>query len=121
MIGDRFVAIKRYVFRCLLPVGWFVDLDLFANHDLLAVAPYWQIMSELFDGPPSSPTASSSATGETALVGKESSLHLLADLCNIFAFAAESGEELEEISRGSLAIQVCGAEPVRSRLKRPLE
>lgn len=64
-------------------------------------------MSELFDGPSASSFASSSATTDTALVGKESRLDLLADVCNTLAFAAEPGEELDEISRGSLTVQVC--------------
>eukprot|EP00752_Nemacystus_decipiens_P006052 g5462.t2 len=64
------------------------------------------VMSELFDGPSAaSSTVSSSANTDTALVGKESLLDLLADVCNSLAVAAESGEELHEISRGSLAIQ----------------
>lgn len=63
-------------------------------------------MSELFDWPSASQTTSPSATAGTALVGKEGRLHLLAGVSNTLAFAAESGEELDEINRGSLSLQV---------------
>lgn len=40
-------------------------------------------------------------------MGKDSHLHLLAEVGYALSFAAESGEELDEISRDSLVIQVC--------------
>lgn len=99
--GFQTLVCKWYSFRC-----WLVGRDIRTNHDS-HVPPYWQVLSELFDGPSASHTASSSASADTALIGKESRLHLLADVCNTLAYAAESGEELGEIRTGSLAIQVC--------------
>ena len=71
------------------------------------MAPFLQVLSELFDGSSASPTSSSSEPSDTAFVGKESPLLALSTVCNTLAFGAEAGEELDEIRRGSLTIKVC--------------
>jgi len=79
-----------------------------------------QVLSELLDGSPSLPADSTPATtADTALDGKESPLRALSDVCSTLAFGAETGEELDEISRGSLTIKVldvCSVFEVSSQL-----
>ncbi len=68
---------------------------------------FLQVLSELFEGSSSSPTSSTSATtANAALAGKESPLLALSGVCSTLAFGAETGEELNEISRGSLTVKV---------------
>lgn len=68
-------------------------------------------MSVLFDGAAGSTTPSSSSGGveasSTALAEKGSYISVLADVGHAIAFEAEGGEELDQISAGSLAVQVC--------------
>lgn len=73
-------------------------------------APSLQIVSVLFDGASASPTHSSSSTMDpisTTLVEKGSYVSVLADVGHAMAFEAEAGEELDQISVGSLTVQVC--------------
>jgi len=76
------------------------------NNELVAAPPFSQVMSELFERPSPSSTSSTYSTAETALDGKESPLSALSAVCSTLAFGFEAGEEVDEISRGSLAIKV---------------
>lgn len=53
---------------------------------------------------------------DTALVGKEGPLLALSSVCSTLAFGAETEEELDEISGGSLAIKVSSLVDVSRRL-----
>lgn len=68
------------------------------------------MLSVLFVGQsPSVPSSASTAvTSDTALLRKEGSLAVLAEVGLAMATDAEAGEELDEISAGDLAMQVCG-------------
>lgn len=74
-------------------------------------APSSQIVSALFCVVSSPTTSSSSSTtmdpSSTTLVQKGSYVSVLADVGHAMAFEAEAGEELDEISVGSLVVQVC--------------
>lgn len=66
--------------------------------------PSLQIVSVLFDGDSSFSTTDASST---TFVEKGSYVSVLADVGHAMAFQAEAGEELNQISVGSLAVQVC--------------
>lgn len=64
----------------------------------------------LFDGASASPTDSSSSTmgpSDTSLIETGNYISVLAAVGQAMAIEAEAGEELDQISAGSLAVQVC--------------
>ncbi|CAM9396526.1 unnamed protein product [Ectocarpus sp. 4 AP-2014] len=72
------------------------------------------MLSVLFVGQsPSVPSSASTAvTSDTALLRKEDSLAVLAEVGLAMATDAEAGEELDEISSGDLAMQPARAHPI---------
>ncbi|CAN0463201.1 unnamed protein product, partial [Ectocarpus sp. 12 AP-2014] len=72
------------------------------------------MLSVLFVGqsPSVPPSASTAVTSDTALLRKEDSLAVLAEVGLAMATDAEAGEELEEISAGDLAMQPARAHPI---------
>lgn len=71
----------------------------------------------LFDESSAVQTSSSSYavhTSSTTLGEKGVHLSVLADVGHAMAFDAEAGEELDQISVGSLAVQVCDCHVARN-------